>query len=114
MGMCETVELYKFDEEKYLQEGDAVYAQRKEVEAIADKIAEQGYKNIFLLGIGGTEFEFAQFDYLVKKYSDIELYAINAADVNTVHPKNLTKDSLVITASASGTNNTSTYFFNPS
>ena len=56
-----------------------------------------------MLGIGGTEFEFAQFDYLVKKYSDIELYAINAADANTVHPKNLTKDSLVITASASGT-----------
>lgn len=103
MAVSEKIELIKFNEEQYLKEGDAVYAQRAEVEAIADAIDKAGYSNIFLLGIGGTEFEFAQFDYLVKKYSDIELYAINAADANTVHPKNLTKDSLVITASASGT-----------
>ena len=103
MSVTEKVELYKFDEEKYLKEGDAIIAQRKEVEEIADQVFEKGFTNIFLLGIGGTEFEFAQFDYLLNKYSTLEVYAINAADANTVHPTKLTKDSLVITSSASGT-----------
>ena len=103
MSVTEKVELYKFDEEKYLKEGDAIIAQRKEVEEIADQVFEKGFTNVFLLGIGGTEFEFAQFDYLLNKYSTLEVYAINAADANTVHPAKLTKDSLVITSSASGT-----------
>ena len=38
----------------------------------------------------------------MKKYSDIDIELVNAADANTVHPKKLTKDTLVITASASG------------
>ena len=98
----EKVELIKFDEDKYIKEGDAIYSQRAEVEAMADEIAIEGYSNVFLLGIGGTEFEFAQFEYLVKKHSDVEIYSINAADANTQRPKRLNKDSLVITASASG------------
>lgn len=98
----EKVELIKFDEEKYLKDGEAVYAQRAEVEALADEIAAIGYSNIFLLGIGGTEFEFAQFEYLVKKHSSVEIYSVNAADINVQHPRELNKDSLVITASSTG------------
>ncbi|WP_413527600.1 SIS domain-containing protein [Marinilactibacillus psychrotolerans] len=100
--ITEKVELIKFDEEKYLKEGESIYTQRSEVEAVVDKIAKEGYSNIFLLGIGGTEFEFAQFEYLVKKNSTVEIYSINAADANTQRPRELNKDSLVITASASG------------
>lgn len=102
MTVSEKVELIKFDEEKYLSDGDAIYAQRPEAEVLADKIAEEGYSNIFLLGIGGTEFELAQFDYLVKKKSSVDIYSINAADANTLRPRKLNKDSLVITSSSSG------------
>lgn len=98
----EKVELIKFDEEKYLADGEAIYAQRHEAEALADKISKEGYSNIFLLGIGGTEFELAQFDYLVKKKSSVDIYSINAADANTLRPRKLDKDSLVITSSSSG------------
>ena len=43
MSVTEKVELYKFDEEKYLKEGDAIIAQRKEVEEIADQVFEKGF-----------------------------------------------------------------------
>lgn len=98
----EKVELINFDEDMYLKDGEAIITERKVAEELAEKIHNEGYKNIFLLGIGGTEFEFAHFAYLVAKKSDVEIYAVNAADVNTVRPKKLCKDSLVITASASG------------
>ena len=100
--ILEKVVLPKFDGEKYLSEGDKIYAQRAEVEAVADKVWNDGFKNIILLGIGGTEFELGPIAYQVKKYSNIDIELVNAADANTVHPKKLTKDTLVITASASG------------
>lgn len=65
--ITEKVELIKFDQEKYLAEGEMIYALRGEVEALADEVAKAGYSNIILLGIGGTEFEFAQFEYLEEK-----------------------------------------------
>ncbi len=101
-NVTEKVLLPKFDSEKYLEEGDKIYAQRAEVEAIADKVWETGFKNIVLLGIGGTEFELAPIAYQVKKYSDIDIEMFNAADANTSHPKSITKETLVVTASASG------------
>ena len=36
--ILEKVVLPKFDGEKYLSEGDKIYAQRAEVEAVADKV----------------------------------------------------------------------------
>lgn len=101
-NVTEKVELIKFNEEEYLSSGATIYAERSKVEDFADKIAEEGYSNIFLLGIGGTEFEFAHFEYLVKKMSSVDIYSINAADANTLRPRELNKDSLVITASDSG------------
>ena len=102
MTVSERVELIKFDEPKYLEDGKAVVSQRKEAEDLAKVIHDQGYSNIFLLGIGGTEFEFGHYEYLLSRMSDVDVYSVNAADVNTVRPKKLNKDSLVITASASG------------
>ena len=102
MAVSEKVELIKFDEEQYLENGKNVVLQRKEAEDLASEIHKKGYSNIFLLGIGGTEFEFAHFEYIISRMSDVEIYSINAADVNLVRPKKLTKDSLVIIASASG------------
>ena len=100
--VTEKVILPKFDKEKYFKDGEIVYGKREEVEEAADKVCADGFKNIVLLGIGGTEFELAPIEYQVKKYSDIDISAYNAADANTVHPKNITKDTVVVTASASG------------
>lgn len=98
----EKVSLIKFDEEGYLESSKLMYAQRAEVENLAKRIHENGYSNIWLLGIGGTEFELYQFAYHVKRMSTIEINVINAADLNMVRPRSLTKESLVITASSSG------------
>ena len=100
--VTEKVILPKIDKEKYFKDGEIVYGKREEVEKAADKVCADGFKNIVLLGIGGTEFELAPIEYQVKKYSDIDISAYNAADANTVHPKNITKDTVVVTASASG------------
>ena len=45
--VLEKVVLPKFDAEKYLSEGEKIYAQRAEVEAVADKIWNDGFKKYY-------------------------------------------------------------------
>lgn len=98
----EKVELINFNQEGYLADGRLGYSKRPEIEALADKLTKDGYKNIYLMGIGGTEFELYQFAYAASRMSDLPVKCINAADLNAVHPRDLTKDTIVITASDSG------------
>jgi fructoselysine-6-phosphate deglycase len=102
-NITKKIELIKFDSKIYLEDGKANYAKRSEIEKIVEKVSVEGYKNIFLMGIGGTEFDFFQFEYFAKKMSNVEITTINASDINILRSGNLTKDSVVITASESGT-----------
>ena len=95
----EKVELINFNPDAYLKDGEMVYSKRSEIEELADKLTQEGYKNIYLMGIGGTEFELYQFAYAANRMSDLPVKIINAADLNAVHPRDLTKDTIVITAS---------------
>lgn len=98
----EKVMLPKFNVETYLKDGDAVVAKLKEVEAVADKVHDKGYENIFLLGMGGTYDELEPIQYIINKYSEVEVHLANAAELNVLGNKRLKKGSVVITASASG------------
>lgn len=98
----EKVLLPKFDTAQYLKDGKRVYEMREEVERVADAVHKKGYKNIFLLGIGGTWAELAPIKYVMDKYTDADVFLVNAAEINTFPPKKLTQESVVITASASG------------
>lgn len=102
MAETEKIQLIKFDIDEYLRDGDATIAKRPEVEAVADQIHDQGYENIFLLGIGGTYDELDMVRYFMNKYSELEVHLINAAEFNVLGNNRLKKDSVVITASASG------------
>lgn len=73
-----------------------------QAKAVADEIHEQGYENIFLLGIGGTYDELDMVRYFMKKYSEVEVHLVNAAELNVMGDNRLKKDSVVVTASASG------------
>lgn len=95
-------EIYNFDVEKYLEDGVKAYQKRESVEKLAKHIVKEGFDNIYLMGIGGTEFEFYHFYYLINKYFDIDLKLISAADYFLMKDKDLTENSLVVTASSSG------------
>ena len=92
-----------FDVEKYLAEGTAAYGKRADIETMADKLTERGYKNIVIIGIGGTWAEWNPVVHVMRHYTDLPIYLENAAELCIRTDKRfLTKESLVITASASG------------
>lgn len=95
-------QLQKFNYEKYYADGKETYAKRAQIEEIADIIHQRGYSNIFLVGIGGTWAELYHLKYIFGKFSDVDVYLENAADLNAIGNRKLTKESIVITSSASG------------
>lgn len=92
-----------FDVEKYLADGKTAYGKRAEIEALADRLTERGFQNIIVIGIGGTWAEWSPVIHVMRHYTDFPIYLENAAELCVKKDKRyLTKDSLVITASASG------------
>ena len=92
-----------FDVKKYIEEGKTTYSKRKDIEALADKVTARGYNNIVIIGIGGTWAEWHPVVHVMKHYTDLPIYLENAAELCIKKDKRyLTKDSLVITVSASG------------
>ena len=87
----EKVVLPKFNVETYLKDGDAVIDKLKDVEAAANKIHDKGYENIFLLGMGGTYDELEPIQYIMNKYSEVEVHLSNAAELNVLGNKRLNK-----------------------
>jgi fructoselysine-6-phosphate deglycase len=92
-----------FDMEKYLADGKTAYGKRPDIEALADKLTQRGFNNIVIIGIGGTWAEWSPVVQVMRHYTDLPIYLENAAEICIKKDKSfLTKDSLVITASASG------------
>ena len=92
-----------FDVDKYLEDGKTAYGQRKNIEDLADKLTLQGYRNIVVIGIGGTWAEWLPVVTVMRHHTDLPIYLENAAELCVKSDKHfLTPDSLVLTASASG------------
>ncbi|QOY60023.1 SIS domain-containing protein [Thermophilibacter immobilis] len=105
MEETEKVEIMNFDQKGYLKDGEELYKVGKKMAALADKVAEEGYDAVFLLGVGGTWDELMQLEYMMNKFGDkdLECYLIHAAEYNVSGHKRMTEKSVVLTASDSGT-----------
>ena len=64
MKETEKIEIMHFSQEGYLEDGKNVYETGKKMTALADKVADEGYDAVFLMGVGGTWDELMQLEYL--------------------------------------------------
>ena len=95
--------LRNFKLEKYLEDGKKTYSKREDIENLADSLTEKKFRNIVILGIGGTWAEWYAIVEYCRHLSDFPIYLENAAEFLVKKNMNyLSKDSLVITSSASG------------
>ncbi|MDT2727845.1 SIS domain-containing protein [Enterococcus gallinarum] len=95
--------MLNFNEERIYQKHQNGVDLVKKVEKIVDEIVDNGYKNIFLLGIGGTYLYADQVVHTVKQLGcQLPIYLENAQDFVYEGNANFTKDSVVVIASLSG------------
>jgi len=95
--------MLKFDEQKQIDDIQGALELRPEVEKIVDEIYNKGFDNIYYLGIGGTYASAMQAVTYISGKSDLPVYVQHAAEYYTTGNKRLTKDSLVIISSVTGT-----------
>lgn len=94
--------MLNFSEEKYLKVTEGAINLRNEVEQHVDAIYEKGFRNIFLLGSGGSIAILQPFEYMLNSISTIPAYAEIASEFIVQNHKQFDEQSLVIVSSLSG------------
>ena len=95
--------MLKFNEQQQIDNIQGALALRTEVERVIDLVWEKGFDNIFYLGIGGTYASAMQAVTYINGKSDLPVYVQHAAEYYTTGNRRLTKNSLVILSSVTGT-----------
>lgn len=92
-----------FDKERYLKVTTGAASLREEIEKCADEISKKKFKNIFLIGSGGSIAILQPFEYMINSTSKIPTFAEIASEFILQNHKQLGEDSIVILSSLSGT-----------
>ncbi|MBA1392471.1 SIS domain-containing protein [Lactobacillus sp. XV13L] len=92
----------KFNEQKELNSMNGALKLRDQINEFIDQINERGYSNVCWLGIGGTYASAMQAVIHMKEKSAIETFTENAAEYIVTGNKRITKDTLVIISSVTG------------
>lgn len=95
--------MLKFNEQKQIDDIQGALDLRPEVEKIIDSVWEKGFDNIYYLGIGGTYASAMQAVTYINGKSNLPAYVQHAAEYYTTGNKRLTKDSIVVLSSVTGT-----------
>ncbi|QOV18815.1 SIS domain-containing protein [Blautia liquoris] len=94
--------MLKFNEDEIKKEVKEVLDLREAIEKCVTKICNDGYENIFIMGIGGTYAVAEEIMAYMKGHTKINLYIENAADLIAEGNTKLGKKSIVIISSDTG------------
>ena len=97
-GAC----LRNFDEAGDIASVNGALALRPQIEKIIDQIWDEGFDNIYFMGIGGTYASAMQVEVYMRGKSSLPVYVENAAEYLTTGNKRLTDKSVIIYSTVSG------------
>lgn len=92
-----------FNEETYKRVLNGAVNQIENINKVVDDLSNKGFENLYLVGSGGTYATIGALAYMFKENSDLMIYHEIAAEVVRIKPKSLSENSVLITASLSGT-----------
>lgn len=94
--------MLKFDEKKLIDSVRGALALRGRIEEIVDGVCREGYRNILLLGIGGTYASCLQTAVHMKEKTGIEVLVENAAEYLATGNKRVGEGTVAIISSVTG------------
>ena len=94
--------MLNFDEKIYKEASNYNINLKGEIDEVVDKVCKKGFKNIFLVGAGGTYSDMLEVEAVFKAYSTLDVYIEIAAELYTLGNKHLTDESIVVVMSESG------------
>lgn len=95
--------MVKFDKQKQIDSVNGALALRPQIEAILDRHLSQGIRNLCWLGIGGTWASCLQVVCHMKAFTDMDVFATNAAEYCATGDLRIGAGTLVVLSSVTGT-----------
>ncbi|MEI2364149.1 SIS domain-containing protein, partial [Priestia megaterium] len=95
--------MLKFNPQNYLKVTNGAVLLRAEIEKKMDEVSKKEFKNLFLIGSGGSIAIMYPFEYIWNSTSSIPAYAEIASEFMLQSHKQFDKNSVVILSSLSGT-----------
>ena len=87
--------LRNFDEKEAIESVQGALALRPQIEAVIDRIWEEGFDGIYFIGIGGTYASAMQVEVYMRGRSSLPIYVENAAEFLTTGNRRFTERSVV-------------------
>lgn len=91
-----------FQKEEYINGAVTAFDQISTINGVVDKVAADGFKNVVLVGVGGSLAFHLQMEVMLKVYSTIDCRVENASELVTIGNPHLGEGSLAIFHSRSG------------
>ncbi len=95
--------MINFKEQEMIDSMRGALALRTQIEPLVDSIWDRGLKNLCFLGIGGTWASCLQVVCYMKERTEMEVFALNAAEYNTTGDRRVGEGTCVVISSVTGT-----------
>ncbi|MEH7106393.1 SIS domain-containing protein [Bacillus sp. JJ1764] len=95
--------MLNFNEQTYLEVMEFNYGLKEQINKAVDQMYDEGFENVFLIGIGGTIAFMEEYGNILGTKSSIRVFVENAAEFQLLGNKQFSDKSIVIVSSESGT-----------
>ncbi|MGW5327616.1 SIS domain-containing protein [Streptomyces sp. NPDC004014] len=95
--------MLKFNEAEFVSQTQSLLALRPEVEKTVDRLADEGYDNVLLVGAGGTYAQMWPYEHLARRRSPLPVRAAVAAELVVSGDARLGERTVAVFTSVSGT-----------
>ncbi|WP_242454751.1 SIS domain-containing protein [Bailinhaonella thermotolerans] len=92
-----------FNEPEFLSQLASAVALRPRIEELVDRLVDDGFDNLFLVGAGGTYAQMWPYEHLARRTSTLDVRAVIAAELVVSGDRRLGEKSVAIFTSVSGT-----------
>ncbi|GGK96125.1 sugar isomerase [Planomonospora parontospora subsp. parontospora] len=95
--------MLRFDEPEFLRQMASTVALRPQIEGLVDRLVDEGFDNLFLVGAGGTYAQMWPYEHLARRSSAFPVRAVIAAELIASGDASLGERSVAVFPSVSGT-----------
>ncbi|MEU3859677.1 SIS domain-containing protein [Streptomyces sp. NPDC028722] len=95
--------MLKFNEAEFVSQTESLLALRPQIEKVVDRLADDGYDNVLLVGAGGTYAQMWPYEHLARRSSVLPVRAAVAAELVASGDARLGERTIAVFTSVSGT-----------
>src|SRR5690349_8511178 len=95
--------MLRFNEPEFLSRTASAAALRPQIEELVDRLVDEGFDNLLLVGAGGTYAQMWPYEHLARRSSTFDVRAAIAAELVVSGDARLGERSVVVFTSVSGT-----------